>query len=87
MKILKELWNGNLNPKELEFDSCGLYAQINEEFVALDRSLRRSLNEEQLLLLERHCNKYNELMELELEETFLRGFRMGGQIILAILEQ
>ena len=87
MNILHDLWNGNLAPCEKIYHQNSEYHQIRNEHAQQFEELRQTLSKEQQELLEKNYSQYDKLIWLELEDAFVKGFRLGGQIVLAVLEK
>lgn len=87
MKILRDLWNGDIQPCEKMIWKDVRYIRIQTEYAEQTEDLHKQLTEKQQELLERSQSKYDELVWLQLEDAFLQGLRLGGQIMLAVLQK
>lgn len=87
MKVLRDLWNGDIQPCEKRIGKDERYIRIQTEYAEQTDNLYKQLTAEQQELLERSHSKYDELVWLQLEDAFLQGFRLGGQIMLAVLQK
>lgn len=85
MKILHDLWNGNLAPSEKVEHTDPQYLHIREEQVEQNERLWQMLSTEQRELLESIQSQHDKLIWMELEDAFIKGFRLGGQFTLAII--
>ncbi len=83
--IIKELWYGNIHPQE---DGIFKEPQFKELLGHIARhrvALEKSMTEEQLELLEKMMDNRNEFDGLAEAEVFACGFRLGANIMLAIM--
>lgn len=85
MKILQDLWNGNLAPSEKVERTDPQYLHIREEQVEQNERLWQMLSKEQRELFESIQSEHDKLIWMELEDAFIKGFQLGGQFILAII--
>ena len=85
MKILEELWYGNIDPRQVENMSNShkkliyLVAQNEKKLLAL-------LSDEAKAVYERLTDCQKELNNLEQCEMFIRGFKLGAQIMIEVTE-
>lgn len=87
MKILEELWYGNVAPNERNMDHgspmwelARLVARHEEELVPL-------LSEKTKEVFEKLQDNQQELNDLNECEVFVCGFRLGVRIMLAVLNE
>ena len=50
MKILEELWYGNIEPTEYDTSSCGEYKKLLEQICRSEEKLQATMGEEQKAL-------------------------------------
>lgn len=85
MKILEELWYGNVTPGERSVEKGGrlclgrLILQNEEELAPL-------LSEKAKEVLEKLRDNQSELNDLNECEVFVCGFRLGARIMLEVLD-
>lgn len=84
MKILEELWYGNIEPSEYDMSACKDALELachNEE------KLKDSLNAIQKELFTRYTDSIQELQILLDCALFQRSFRLGARVMLEIMEE
>lgn len=83
--ILEDLWYGNINPHEQSFEKSNA---IKELLKLIDRNrnqLNTTMTEEQREILEKYDDCINEMHSIMELEIFSYAFRLGGQLMLAVL--
>ena len=86
-QILQDLYHGRIIPDEVAFRRDSSYAKDLAEAASLADQIRDLLPNDQQILLDKLSDaqcRYSGKME---EEQFINGFRLGGQIILAVLNE
>lgn len=86
MRILRELWNGNILLHESPFPADPAYQQTLTELNRLETSLLGQLHGQDLETFTVFQDQQGELLRLSMQESFVEGFRLGAQIILDVLE-
>ena len=86
MKILNELWNGDVLPREKSFHNDPEYRKSAHDLLELDKRLRRALSPEQTEILDEMQNAECELSALTQRDMFYYAFCMGAGLILDVLE-
>ena len=86
MKILEELWYGNVSPGERGMEKgsqlwklCRLILQNEEELAPL-------LSEEAKEVLAKLRDNQSEMSDLNEREAFVCGFRLGARTMLEVLD-
>ena len=86
MKILEELWYGNVTPGERSMEKgsqlwklCRLILQNEEELAPL-------LSEEAKEVLAKLRDNQSEMNDLNERDAFVCGFRLGARIMLEVLD-
>ena len=82
MKILEELWYGNLAPWEKEFKKGSAYSELLGLVIRHNDELRKRLNEEETEMFEKFTECTNELNGISEREAFIQGFTLGVRIII-----
>ncbi len=85
MSMLKELYNGNINPVEKYIKKGGEYQKINKLLVEDIDKLILKLNADEKKLLEKIFDEMSSLNLISETESFVYGFCLGSQLILEIL--
>ena len=86
MKMLNELWYGNIVPWEKTFSNDVEYRDAVRRLAETDERLRKTLNPEQTKLLDYTQNAEDELNTVTRRDMFLYAFCLGAGMILDVLE-
>lgn len=87
MKILEELWYGNIEPTEYDTSSCKEYTALLEQVCRQEEKLQAALNAEQKELFIKYSDcvqQYHTVMDCLL---FQHSFRLGARLMLEVLEE
>ena len=87
MHILEELYVGSIRPGERTFKQNSQYGRAIKELTECEEKLDATLSKEQKSLLDEYRNAQQDLMVITDCETFIRGFRIGAKIMLAVLTE
>ena len=87
MKILEDLYLGDVRPNERGFKRNSQYAKALDELVKAGDSLTDSLNEHQKALFEDYMTAQREVTVLTDCETFCYGFKVGAKIMLDVVTE
>lgn len=87
MKVLEDLYYGNINPYEKCFDRKSEYAKFAEIIIENEKKLMSFLNalpnaEEEQHLFSQMINAHTEIIQFSEFERFIEGFRLGASIML-----
>ena len=82
MYILEDLWNGNVTPSVRAVREGSPYHKIRQECGDLIDRLRPQLNREQKKLFDGILDKDTESGELDAQDAFICGFRIGVRMLL-----
>jgi len=85
MKILEELWYGNVAPSERSMDKGSLMWELGRLIVRNEEELAPLLSEKAKEVLEKLMDNQTELHSIRECEVFVRGFRLGVRIMLEVL--
>ena len=85
--ILKNLYHGKITPDTKQFVSGSDYERWLTILTDCDEKLRIELTNEQAALLTSLQNAQAELNGIANCEDFAEGFRLGAQMMLAVLEK
>lgn len=87
MNILEELYHGNINPNEKQFDrsshyakSCQILSDNEQKLTAFFSAIPNAENEQHLL--SQMINAQSEVSGYSDQERFIEGFRLGARFIL-----
>ena len=82
MRILEDLWCGNIRPSEYDVSSCSEYAAALERINQVEEKLRDALTNEQKELFDRYTESVRNLHALADFLLFQNSFRLGSQMML-----
>lgn len=85
MKILNQLWNGDIAPQEKTFSHDEAYRIAAGRLADADERLREALDPAQVELLNREQDAEIELSTIESRDMFLYAFTLGAKLILEIM--
>ena len=86
MKILEELYYGNLAPYEKYFKKGDEYDRVITRMNEKDERLRGLLNEEENELYDEFKDLDAQLTDITLRDTFITGFRLGAMMTREVIE-
>lgn len=82
MRILEELWYGNLHPSEKKFRRQTEFDKILKLLVRHEEKLMESLNESEKETFEKYRECCGELSDISNCEIFINGFKLGARFII-----
>ena len=85
MKILKQLWEGEIAPQEKTFSQDEAYRMAVGRLADADERLREAMDPAQVELLDREQDIEIELSAIESRDMFLYAFTLGARLILEIM--
>ena len=86
MKILEELWYGNVAPGERSVDKGDRLWNLSRLILQNEEELAPLLSEKAKEVLEKLRDNKSELNDLNECEVFVCGFRLGARIMLEVLD-
>lgn len=86
MRILEELWYGNIAPSERSVDKGSPMWELGRLIVRNEEELAPLLSEKAKEVLEKLMDNQTELHSIRECEVFVRGFRLGARIMLEVLD-
>lgn len=86
MKILEELWYGNVAPGERSVEKGGRLRHLGRLILQNEEELTPLLSEKAKEVLEKLRDNQSELNDLNECEVFVCGFRLGARIMLEVLD-
>ena len=84
-KILEELYHGNLSVDERTIRAGSKYARALAEVAKIEEALYEKIPEKDHALLRDYVLASAQLANVSMVEDFITGFRMGAQIMMAVL--
>lgn len=85
MKVIEELYYGNVDPFEHAVHHPKTEKQLRELFHRNEDSLKSELSESQREILEKLKDNLEDLHRLEEMEMFTEGFRLGARLMLEVM--
>ena len=86
-RILEDLYHGNLTASGQTFRRGTKYARALARLAETEDALGRKLAPEDHPLLSEYAMASAGLSSVSIEEAYIKGFRTGAQIMLAVLEE
>ena len=86
MKILEELWYGNVTPGERSVEKVDRLWNLGKLILQNEEELAPLLSEKAKKVLEKLRDNQSELNDLGECEVFVCGFRLGAMIMLEVLD-
>ena len=87
MKILEELWCGNIEPTEYDTSACREYKQLLEQVCRKEETLQATLGEEQKALFIQYTDSVNRYHAITDCMLFQNSFRLGARMMLEVMEE
>ena len=87
MFILHDLWEGTLSPTASLTLSAQPHTRMQRVVIQKEQELRQRLSKEEIESLEDYQEKLGDLTNLELEDAFIKGFRLGAKIIFDVFRE
>ena len=86
MKILEELWYGNVTPSERSVEKGSCLWNLGRLILQNEEELAPLLSEKATEVLEKLRDNQPELNDFNECEVFVCGFRLGARIMLEVLD-
>jgi len=86
MKILEELWYGNVTPGERSVEKGSRLWNLGRLILQNEEELAPLLSEKAKEVLEKLRDNQSELNDFNECEVFVCGFRLGARIMLEVLD-
>ena len=87
MKILEELWYGNIEPTEYDTSACREYKQLLEQVCRKEEILQATLGKEQKALFIQYTDSVNQYHAITDCMLFQNSFRLGARMMLEVMEE
>ena len=85
MRIIEDLWHGNIAPNERFFEKDSEYAAALHEVLQHSKDLQNRLNDEDVEILEKLTESMNEMCGIGERDAFVHGFTLGAKIIIEVM--
>ena len=87
MRILEELWYGNIEASEYDTSSCKEYRKLQELICRNEEKLCAAMTDEQKELFEKYTDCVREFQTITDCLIFRNGFKLGARIMLEVMEE
>ena len=87
MKILEELWYGNIAPTDYDADAGKAYKEVLRLISKNEEKLQASFTEEQKELFSRYTDALREYQTMAECLLFRNSFRLGARIMLEVMQE
>ena len=87
MKLLEELWYGNIEPTEYDTASCREYKELLQQIAHNEEALLKNMTNEHKQLFSKYTDSVRELQTISEYLLFQHSFRLGANLILVIIEK
>ena len=87
MKILEQLWYGNIEPTEYDASPCKEYKEVLQLMNRNEERLRATMTDEQTELFSRYTDCVREFQTMTECLLFQNSFKLGARIMLEVMEE
>ena len=87
MKILEELWYGNIEPTEYDTCPCAEYKEALQLISRNEEKLQATMTDEQKELFEKYTDCVRENQVITDCLIFQNGFKLGARMMLEVMEE
>ena len=87
MRLLEELWYGNIEPAEYNTNACSEYKEALRLIAKNEEKLRATLTDEQKEIFEKFDDCWSEYTSYAEEAIFTYAFKLGMQIAIETLTE
>lgn len=84
-KIIEDLYHGDMAPYTRVVIPDSAYAETSHAIMEIEKEIMTTLSAEMQTQFTAYCNARSKLLAMEAEETFVTGYRLGAQMMLAML--
>lgn len=87
MKLLEELWYGNIEPTEYDSDACKNYKEALRLITKNEEKLLATMTDEQKDLFSRYTDAVREYQTMAECLLFQNSFRLGARMMVEVMEE
>ncbi len=87
MRVLEELWYGNIEPAEYDASPCEEYKDLLGLIARNKEKLLATMTEDQKDLFSRYADCIQELQELSERLLFQNSFKLGARMMVEVMEE
>ena len=85
MRILEELWYGNIEPTEYDISSCKEYKKLLELICRNEEKLKATMTDEQKELFSKYTDCVREYQTITDYLLFQNSFKLGARMMVEIM--
>lgn len=85
MRVLEDLWFGNIDPTEYDTSSCKEYKKLLQKAAQSEEKLVAALNYEQRELFSRYADRAREFQTTAECLLFQSSFKLGARMMLEVM--
>lgn len=87
MRILEQLWYGNVEPTEYDTSPCKEYKEVLQLMNRNEERLRATMTDEQKELFSRYTDCVREFQTMTESLLFQNSFKLGARMMLEVMEE
>lgn len=87
MKLLEELWYGNIEPTDFDANACKDYKEALRLITRNEEKLQATMTDEQKDLFSRYLDAVREYQTMAECLLFQNSFRLGARIMLEVMAE
>ena len=87
MRILEELWYGNIEPIEYDTFPCAEYKEALQRISRNEEKLQSTMTDAQKELFSRYADSVREFQYMAECLLFQNSFRLGASMMLEVMEE
>lgn len=87
MRILEQLWYGNIEPTEYDASPCKEYKEVLQLMNRNEEKLRATMTDEQKELFSRYTDCVREFQTMTECLLFQNSFKLGARMMLEVMEE
>ena len=86
MKIIEDLYYGRISPYEMSISATPEYQKLKSIADRNEDLLRKSLSDEQKLLLDKLIKFVTDISSISERDMFMAGFRLGVKLMIDVMK-
>ena len=86
MKIIEDLYYGRISPYEMSISATPEYQKLKSIADRNEDLLRKSLSDEQKLLLDKLIESVTDISSISERDMFIAGFRLGMKLMIDVMK-
>lgn len=87
MRLLEELWYGNIEPTDYDISPSKEYKKLQELICRNEEKLRATMTDEQKDLFEKYSDCVREYQTITDCLIFQNSFKLGARMMLEVMEE